>query len=107
MTFSTAVMILKDQKKKNHWDLIKVIDKIDEKPIMFEFGFGLVCVYRYVIETIDARLLLFVPAVKSFVKKLQINKFFELGAKRTYNYEVGPRKTNEWIIYVNRIKNLN
>lgn len=115
-TFSSAVMILKDWKKKNHWDIIKVIERIDEKPITFDFGSGLVMVYRYVIETIDARLLLFVPAVKSFVKKIQINKFFELGAKRTYNYEVGRSKslnqegrnnTSEWILYVNRIKNLN
>jgi len=70
MTFSTAVMILKDQKKKNYWDLIKIVEKIDEKPILFDFGFGLVLVYWYVIETIDARLMLFVPAVKSFVKKI-------------------------------------
>lgn len=89
MTFSSAIMILKDQKKKNYWDIIKIIEKIDDKPVLFDFGAGLVLVFRYVVETIDARLLLLVPAVKSFVKKIQINKFFELGAKRTYNYEVG------------------
>lgn len=100
-------MILKDLKKKNYWDIIKVIDKIDEKPITFDFGAGLVLVYRYVIETIDARLLLFVPAINSFVKKIQVKKFFELGAKRTYNFEMPQGKNNEWIIYVNRIKNLN
>jgi len=38
-------MILKDQKKKNYWDLIKIVEKIDEKPILFDFGFGLVLVY--------------------------------------------------------------
>lgn len=43
---------------------------MDDKPVTFDFGAGLVMVYRYVIETIDARLLLFVPAVKSFVKKI-------------------------------------
>lgn len=32
-TFSTAVMILKDEKKKNNWDIIKIIEKIDNKPI--------------------------------------------------------------------------
>lgn len=64
-------------------------------------------VYRFVAETIDARLLLFVPAVKSFLKKIGVNKYFELGSKRTYNYEIVPGKTCEWIIYVNRIKNLN
>lgn len=70
MTFSSAIMILKDQKKKNYWDIIKIIEKIDDKPVLFDFGAGLVLVFRYVVETIDARLLLLVPAVKSFVKKI-------------------------------------
>lgn len=100
-------MILKDIKKKLSWDVIKVVERIDQKPITFDFGSGFVLVYRYVIETIDARLMLFVPAVKSFIKKIQPNKFYELGSKRTYNYELVARKTNEWIIYVNRLKNLN
>ena len=29
-----------------------------------------------------------------------------MGSKRTYNYELGEEE-NEWIIYINRIKNLN
>jgi len=105
--FSPAVSILKDIKSKSSWDVIKVIEKLDDKPVMFDFGAGNVMVIRYVIETIDARLNLFVPAVNSFVKKIAIGKFFELGAKRTYNFELSNRETNEWIIYVNRIKNLN
>lgn len=105
--FSPAVSILKDLKRKSSWDVIKVIEKLDDKPVMFDFGAGNVMVIRYVIETIDARLNLFVPAVNSFVKKITIGKFFELGAKRTYNFELSNRETNEWIIYVNRIKNLN
>lgn len=105
--FSTAVSILKDVKSKTSWDVIKVIEKLDDKPVMFDFGAGNVMVIRYVIETVDARLNLFVPAVNSFVKKIQIGKFFELGSKRTYNFELSNRETNEWIVYVNRIKNLN
>lgn len=107
LSFSKAVTILKDIKKKKNWDVIKIIERLDEKPITFDFGAGNVIVIRYVVETIDARLLLFVPAVKSFTKKIQIKKFFEIGSKRTYNYELPQRKTNEWIIYINRIKNLN
>lgn len=107
INFSTAVSILKDHKKKSSWDIIKIIEKLDEKPIMFDFGAGNVMVIRYVIETVDARLNLFVPAVNSFVKKIIVGKFFELGSKRTYNFELSNRETNEWIIYVNRIKNLN
>jgi len=105
--FSTAVSILKDVKSKTSWDVIKVIEKLDDKPVMFDFGAGNVMVIRYVIETVDARLNLFVPAVNSFVKKITIGKFFELGSKRTYNFELSNRETNEWIVYVNRIKNLN
>lgn len=105
--FSNAVSILKDIKSKFSWDVIKVIEKLDDKPVMFDFGAGNVMVIRYVIETVDARLNLFVPAVNSFVKKIQIGKFFELGSKRTYNFELSNRETNEYIIYVNRIKNLN
>ena len=107
MLFSPVVSILKDLKRKSSYDVIKIIEKLDEKPVMFDFGAGNVMVIRYVIETVDARLNLFVPAVKSFVKKIVIGKFFELGAKRTYNFELSNRETNEWIIYVNRIKNLN
>lgn len=105
--FSSAVSILKDIKHKSCWDVIKVIEKLDDKPVMFDFGAGNVMVIRYVIETVDARLNLFVPAVNSFVKKIQIGKFFELGSKRAYNFELSNRETNEWIVYVNRIKNLN
>ena len=107
MSFSSAISILKDIKKKASWDIIKIIEKLDEKPITFDFGAGNIIVIRYVIETFDARLLLFVPAVKSFMKKIQIGKYFELGSKRTYNYELTKRQSSDWIIYVNRIKNLN
>lgn len=105
--FSNTVSILQDIKRKSSWDVIKVIEKLDDKPVMFDFGAGNVMVIRYVIETVDARLNLFVPAVNSFVKKITIGKFFELGSKRSYNFELSNRETNEWIIYVNRIKNLN
>lgn len=107
MIFSSAISILKDIKKKSSWDIIKIIEKLDDKPITFDFGSGNIIVIRYVIETYDARILLFVPAVKSFMKKIQIGKYFELGSKRTYNYELTKRKSSDWIIYVNRIKNLN
>lgn len=40
LTFSGAVHILKDQKKKNYWDVVKIIEKIDDKPIVFDFGAG-------------------------------------------------------------------
>lgn len=105
--FSTAVSILKDIKRKSSWEILRIIERLDEKPVMFDFGAGNVMVIRYVVETVDARLNLFVPAVNSFIKKIQIGKFFELGSKRTYNFELSNRETNEWIIYVNRIKNLN
>lgn len=105
--FSTAISIFQDVKRKSSWDIIKVIEKLDDKPVMFDFGAGNVMVIRYVIETVDARLNLFVPAVNSFIKKITIGKFFELGSKRVYNFELCNRETNEWIIYVNRIKNLN
>lgn len=36
----------------------------------FDFGAGKIVVVRYVVETVDARMLLFVPAVKSFIKKV-------------------------------------
>ena len=107
ITFSKAISILKDVKSKQSWDIIKIIEKLDEKPIMFDFGAGNIIVIRYVVEAIDARMMLFVPSVKSFMKKIKIGKFYEIGSKRTYNYELSNRKNNEWIIYVNRIKNLN
>ncbi len=107
MAFSNAINILKDVKKRNYWDVIKIIERLDDKPITFDFGAGNIIVIRYVIETIDSRMLLFVPAVKSFIKKCKEKKFFEIGSKRTYNYELAKRQTNEWIIYINRIKNLN
>jgi len=104
--FSKTVWILKDIKKKTSWDVIKVTSRIDDKPVLFDFGAGNVMVIRYTIETFDGLINLFVPYVNSFLKKIIVGKFFELGAKRCYNYEISDSKTNDWIIYVNRIKNL-
>lgn len=104
--FSKTVWILKDLKKKNSWDVIKITSRIDDKPVLFDFGAGNVMVIRYNAETIDGLVSLFVPFVSSFLKKIIVGKFFELGARRCYNYEVPETKSNGWIIYVNRIKNL-
>lgn len=104
--FSKTVWILKDIKKKSSWDVVKVTSRIDDKPVLFDFGAGNIMVIRYTIETFDGLINLFVPFVHSFLKKILVGKFFELGSKRCYNYEVPDTKTNDWIIYVNRIKNL-
>ena len=104
--FSKTVWILKDVKKKTSWDVIRVTHRVDNKPVLFDFGAGNVMVIRYTIETFDGLINLFVPAVNSFIKKLALNKYYELGSKRCYNYELSETKTNDWIIYVNRIKNL-
>ena len=104
--FSKTVWILKDLKKKSSWDVIKITSRIDDKPVLFDFGAGNVMVIRYTIETFDGLINLFVPFVNSFLKKIIVGKFFELGSKRCYNYEMVDTKVNDWIIYVNRIKNL-
>ncbi len=51
--------------------------------------------------------MLFVPAVNSFIKKIEINRFYEIGAKRIFNYSLGKTQPKEFIVYINRIKNLN
>ena len=104
--FSKTVWILKDIRKKECRDIIKVTNRVDSKPVLFDFGAGNVMVIRYTIETFDGLINLFVPAINSFIKKIAVNKYYELGSKRCYNYEVAETKTNDWIIYVNRIKNL-
>lgn len=103
--FSKSVWILKDIKKKHSLDVIKIISRIDEKPVLFDFSAGNVLVIRYAVETSDGLLNLFIPAINSFIKKLKVGKFFELGSRRCYNFEIG-NKMYDWIIYVNRIKNL-
>lgn len=103
--FSKSVWILKDIKKKTSLDVIKIISRIDEKPVLFDFSAGNILVIRYSIETYDGLLNLFIPAINSFIKKLKVGKFFELGSRRCYNFEIGS-KMCDWIIYVNRIKNL-
>ena len=103
--FSKSVWILKDIKKKNTRDVIKIISKIDEKPVLFDFSAGQILVIRYSIETYDGLMNLFIPSINSFIKKIKVGRFFELGSRRCYNYELG-NKMCDWIVYVNRIKNL-
>lgn len=103
--FSKSVWILKDIKKKTSMDVIKIISRIDEKPVLFDFSAGNILVIRYSIETYDGLMNLFIPAINSFIKKLKVGRFFELGSRRCYNFEIG-NKMCDWIIYVNRIKNL-
>lgn len=103
--FSKSVWILKDLKKKTSMDVIKIISKIDEKPVLFDFSAGNILVIRYSIETYDGLMNLFIPAINSFVNKLKVGRFFELGSRRCYNFEIGNNMC-DWIIYVNRIKNL-
>ena len=103
--FSKSVWILKDLKKKTSLDVIKIISKIDEKPVLFDFSAGNILVIRYSIETCDGLMNLFIPAINSFVNKLTVGRFFELGSRRCYNFEIG-NNICDWIIYVNRIKNL-
>ena len=67
--FSKSICILKDLKKKSTMDVIKIISKIDEKPVLFDFSAGNILVIRYSIETFDGILNLFIPAIKSFIKK--------------------------------------
>ena len=86
-------------------DVIKIISRIDEKPVLFDFSAGNILVIRYSIETYDGLMNLFIPAINSFIKKLKVGRFFELGSRRCYNFEIG-NNICDWIIYVNRIKNL-
>ena len=103
--FSKSVWILKDVKKKNTRDIIKIVSRMDEKPVLFDFSAGQVLVIRYSIETYDGLMSLFIPSINSFIKKIQVGRYFELASRRCYNYEANS-KMCDWIIYVNRIKNL-
>lgn len=103
---SPATAILKDLKHKRTFDIIRVKSAIDQKPFCFDFGSGTILVFRYAIECIDAELMLYVPAIKSFQKKIQIGKFYEIASKRNFHYQMYEEGINEWIIYVNRIKNI-
>lgn len=105
-SFSPATAILKDLKNKRTFDIIKVREAIDQKPFCFDFGSGTILVFRYKVECVDAELMLYVPAIKSFQKKIQLGKFFEIASKRNFHYEMYDEGVNEWIIYVNRIKNI-
>jgi hypothetical protein len=106
MSFSPATAILKDLKNKRTFDIIKVKQAIDQKPFCFDFGSGTILVFRYQVECVDAELMLYVPAIKSFQKKIQVGKFYEIASKRNFHYEMYDEGVNEWIIYVNRIKNI-
>jgi len=105
-SFSPATAILKDLKNKRTFDIIKIKQAIDQKPFCFDFGSGTILVFRYKVECVDAELMLYVPAIKSFQKKIQLNKFYEIASKRNFHYEMYDEGVNEWIIYVNRIKNI-
>ena len=105
-SFSPATAILKDLKNKRTFDIIKVKEAIDSKPFCFDFGSGTILVFRYKVECVDAELMLYVPAIKSFQKKIQLGKFYEIASKRNFHYEMYDEGVNEWIIYVNRIKNI-
>lgn len=104
--FSDTKSILKDLKSKNTLDIVRIISKIDSKPFCFDFGSGVILVYRYEIEAIDSKMLLYVPAIKSFLNKVQISKYFEIHSKRSFLNNNEEEGTKEWIIYVNRIKNI-
>ena len=105
-SFSPATAILKDLKSKRTFDIIKIKEIVDSKPFCFDFGSGTILVFRYKVECVDAELMLYVPAIKSFQKKIQIGKFYEIASKRNFHYEMYDEGVNEWIIYVNRIKNV-
>ena len=105
-SFSPATAILRDLKNKRTFDIIKVRETVDSKPFCFDFGSGTILVFRYKVECVDAELMLYVPAIKSFQKKIQIGKFYEIASKRNFHYEMYDEGVNEWIIYVNRIKNV-
>jgi hypothetical protein len=104
--FTKSLWIIKDVKTSNTLDVIKIISKIDEQPVLFDFGAGNVLVNRFMIETIDGLMNLYIPSIKSFISKIKVGRFFELTSRRCFSYEMGSQKC-EWIIYVNRIKNLN
>ena len=106
MQFSSAVSILKDMREKRSFDVIRVKEALDQKPFLFDFGSGLILVFRYRVECVDAELMLYVPAIKSFTKKIELNRFYEIASKRNFHYQVFEEKINEWILYVNRIKNI-
>ena len=106
MKFSSAVSILKDMREKRSFDVIRVKEALDQRPFLFDFGSGLILVYRYRVECVDAELMLYVPAIKSFTKKIELNRFYEIASKRNFHYQVFEEKINEWILYVNRIKNI-
>ena len=106
LTFSPASAILKDLKNKRTFDVIKIKEEVDSKPFCFDFGSGNILVFRYKVHCIDAELMLYVPAIKSFKKKIQVGKFYEIASKRNFHYEVFTENCDKWIIYVNRIKNL-
>lgn len=104
--FSKATSIIKDIKTKNTLDIIRIKQKLDEKPHCFDFGSGIILVYRFQVETVDAEINLYVPAINSFVKKIEVGKFYRIHSKRSFHYEVYEDGINEWILYVNRIKNI-
>lgn len=103
--FSQLQSILLDKKSSDTWDIIRIVSQIDEAPFLFDFGSGNVHIVRFGIETIDSTAFLFVPAVKSFLKKIEMNRYYELGSKRIFLWKTEESK--DWILYVNRIKNLN
>lgn len=106
MAFSPATAILKDLKNKRTFDIVKIKEAMDSKPFCFDFGSGTILVFRYKVHCVDAEMMLYVPAIKSFQKKIHIGKFYEIASKRNFHYEIYEEGLNEWIIYVNRIKNI-
>lgn len=106
ISFSPAAAILKDITDQRSFDVIRIKQALDQKPFRFDFGAGDILVFRYQVECVDAELMLYVPAIKSFSKKIEINKFYEIASKRNFHYQVFEEGINEWILYVNRIKNI-
>ena len=104
--FSSATSIIKDLKNKNTFDIIRIKEQIDTKPLTFDFGSGIVLVYTFLVEVVDAELHLYIPALNSFLKKIEVGKFYRIHSKRSFHYEIFEDKINKWILYVNRIKNI-
>ena len=86
--------------------MIKVISRTDEKPVPFDFGAGNMMVIRYIIETFDGLINLFVPYIHFILQRLVIGRFFKLGDRKCFDFKSNNSKTREWIVFVNRLKNI-
>ena len=104
--FSETKDILRDEKHWNKKDIIRIKKQLDTKPYCFDFGSGNILVIRFDVEAIDGNFKLYVPAIKSFLFLIKEGKYFEIKSKRVFHWEIKEEGENEWILYINRIKNL-